>query len=467
MEVALFFIFLITNLFVVLICQYSYGKRDRYEDGMLMGVHIPAYALEQEEVRKLCTKSKREWKIFNRGNLIVSILINFLCFFDITVFLVVYVIWMAEYMCGLWCLVIFPHRKMYQMKMEHQWIDERSKKVVPMDTEVSDFADKRPWSLKWHFPILFLLVLSGFWYSEIWGGGPEFFGDRILFFSTLGISGLFLLFHIGIQRRKDDVCSGNTDINLAANRLFGRSWTIGLVTASWINGSAWLFLAFESRGKDWVDPGVYTAYGFLTAAAAAGLLVPVMWGIQKRKRILSAVTEPYSVDDDEYWRKGWYNNPQDPHLLIQDRLNSMNMSLNYGRPAARIIMGVTGVLTAALVIWVIVIILRFENVDIHFEQTGDTFLVEAAGYECEFTKEEIVEVTLLDRIPEDKFIRTNGGSTEDYDIGHFKGKETGKCMLFLDKESGPVLEIQLKDEKIFVAGNEEEDTKSWYEMLSL
>ena len=145
----------------------------------------------------------------------------------------------------------------------------------------------------------------------------------------------------------------------------------------------------------------------------------------------------------------------------------MNMSLNYGRPAARIIMGVTGVLTAALVIWVIVIILRFENVDIHFEQTGDTFLVEAAGYECEFTKEEIVEVTLLDRMPEDKFIRTNGGSTEDYDIGHFKGKETGKCMLFLDKESGPVLEIQLKDEKIFVAGNEEEDTKSWYQMLSL
>ena len=92
--------------------------------------------------------------------------------------------------------------------------------------------------------------------------------------------------------KEDDVCSGNTDINLAANRLFGRSWTIGLVTASWINGSAWLFLAFESRGKDWVDPGVYTAYGFLTAAAAAGLLVPVMWGIQKRKRILSAVTEP-------------------------------------------------------------------------------------------------------------------------------------------------------------------------------
>ena len=41
-------------------------------------------------------------------------------------------------------------------------------------------------------------------------------------------------------------------------------------------------------------------------------------------------------------------------------------------------------------------------------------------------RKRIVEVTLLDRMPEDKFIRTNGGSTEDYDIGHFKGKEDRK-----------------------------------------
>lgn len=67
MEVALFFIFLITNLFVVLICQYSYGKRDRHEDGMLMGVHIPAYALEQEEVRKLCTKVRGNGRFLTGG----------------------------------------------------------------------------------------------------------------------------------------------------------------------------------------------------------------------------------------------------------------------------------------------------------------------------------------------------------------------------------------------------------------
>lgn len=261
--------------------------------------------------------------------------------------------------------------------------------------------------------------------------------------------------------------SEHREINLAANQLGRRPWTIGLVTGAWIYGMAWFFLALESKGKDWIEPGVYIVYFILLAISVLGLLLPIMWGIRKQKKVLLTVAEPYSIDDDEYWRKGWYNNPKDPHLFVQDRLNSINLSMNYGRPAAKIILGVTGALTAGIVIWVLVIILRFENVDIYFQQTGDSFLVEAAGYECEFTKEEIVEVTLLNEMPDDKFIRTNGGSTNDYDIGYFKGKETGKCMLFVDKATLPILEIQLKDQMIFIAGNETEDTENWYRLVVL
>lgn len=467
MEVALFFIFLITNLFVVLICQYSYGKRDRYENGMLMGVHIPASVLEQEEVKKICVKSKKEWKLFNRGNLIVSILINFLCFWNFSIFIIIYLVWLTEYMCGLWCLVIFPHRKMYQIKIKNQWIDESSKRVVALDTEVAEFLDKKPWSVRWYIPLFILLLLSGVWWKEIWVGGMEYFGERVLFFTTLGISAVFFLLHIGISRKQDVVYSEHREINLAANQLGRRPWTIGLTAGAWMNGAAWLFLALEGKGKDWIEPGVYFAYFILLAAAAAGLLLPIIWGTKKQKKILCGAAKPYSIDDDEYWRKGWYNNPKDPHLFVQDRLNSMNLSMNYGRPAARVILGVAGVLTAAIIIWVVVIILRFENVDICFQRTGDSFLVEAAGYECEFTKQDILEVTLIDEMPDDKFIRTNGGSTEDYDIGYFKGKETGKCMLFLDKATSPILEIQLKDQIIFIAGNEKEDTENWYRLIVL
>ena len=42
MKIAMFFIFLVCNLIIVPLCQYSYGKLWEYREGMVLGVHIPA-----------------------------------------------------------------------------------------------------------------------------------------------------------------------------------------------------------------------------------------------------------------------------------------------------------------------------------------------------------------------------------------------------------------------------------------
>ncbi len=34
-------------------------------------------------------------------------------------------------------------------------------------------------------------------------------------------------------------------------------------------------------------------------------------------------------------------------------------------------------------------------------------------------------------MPKDSFTRTNGGATEEYNIGNYKGNTYGKCMLFI------------------------------------
>ena len=64
---------------------------------------------------------------------------------------------------------------------------------------------------------------------------------------------------------------------------------------------------------------------------------------------------------------------------------------------------------------------------------------EAAGYDSEFNIDEIVSVSLIDELPDEDYIRTNGGSTDKVNIGHFRGKETGKCMMFLFKGYTPIL----------------------------
>ena len=52
-------------------------------------------------------------------------------------------------------------------------------------------------------------------------------------------------------------------------------------------------------------------------------------------------------DDDQYWRYGIYINPKDPKIMVPDRIG-MNLSINLGRPAGKIILAATGILTIAV-----------------------------------------------------------------------------------------------------------------------
>ena len=43
--------------------------------------------------------------------------------------------------------------------------------------------------------------------------------------------------------------------------------------------------------------------------------------------------EPLSyVDDDIYWKNGWYNNPRDRRWVVPSRMCSSNYSFNMGKP---------------------------------------------------------------------------------------------------------------------------------------
>ncbi len=37
---------------------------------------------------------------------------------------------------------------------------------------------------------------------------------------------------------------------------------------------------------------------------------------KKKAQILAADDEPMYVDDDYYWRNGWYDNPADPRFMF-------------------------------------------------------------------------------------------------------------------------------------------------------
>lgn len=72
---------------------------------------------------------------------------------------------------------------------------------------------------------------------------------------------------------------------------------------------------------------------------------------------------------------------------------------------------------------------------------------------------------LLNELPDDDFVRTNGGATDEYLIGHFKSSTYGKCEMYVYADSYPVIMIKTRDEVIFMNAKDSDDTCSVFRSI--
>ena len=158
---------------------------------------------------------------------------------------------------------------------------------------------------------------------------------------------------------------------------------------------------------------------------------------KKKNAILNADNTPVYVDDDEYWKTGFYYNPNDRHMLVADRMQSGNYSFNYATAGAKIWTGIITFVVAGTIVFTVAAMLPLIHVKVDFIMENNRLTVEGGGYKITFDKESIQRAELLDTMPRDNFTKTNGGATETYAVGHFKGNTYGKCMLFIYKGNAP------------------------------
>lgn len=86
MKIAMFMLFFVCNMFTVLIMRFAYESNYRYNNGMLIGVHIPGDHVNDDDVTRLMTRFKKSMKYFQNINAVLSIAICFLNFVNIIIF---------------------------------------------------------------------------------------------------------------------------------------------------------------------------------------------------------------------------------------------------------------------------------------------------------------------------------------------------------------------------------------------
>ena len=406
MKIAMFMLFFVCNMFTVLIMRFAYESNYRYNNGMLIGVHIPGDHVNDDDVTRLMTHFKKSMKYFQNINAVLSIAICFLNFVNIIIFVIMYTIWILVFVCGIMYIQLSAHRKMYLIKVQNGWFVESQKQKV--------------------------------------------FG---------------LVFHIYMNRRQNQAYSLNSDINNIVNLTMKKYIASAMLVMSLLNFVAWITFVLMCIIQDTVGDLSFWMYIILQLLSGCTLTVILILARNRKNEMLKADTQPVFVDDDDYWKTGFYYNPNDPHLFVPDRLCSTNYSLNYARTGAKIFTGTIAAFTLGLIIWTTIVLIPYIHVTIDIRTTDSTVNVSSCGYTSLININDIIEITLMDSLPDDHFYKYNGGATDSYLVGKFKGNTYGKCYLYIFNDVSPVLMIKTADQTVFLNSKKDGEIVNLYNAI--
>lgn len=354
---------------------------------------------------------------------------------------------------------------MYALKKQNGWIIEAQRKKVYIDTRVSAEAGATTVSYKWH--ALFLITELAAYIPYFMLGDTHYNILMIsLFLCSVLISTLSLVFHAFINKSERHVYSMDSKLNLIVNNTMKKYKSIAMLLLSGLNAVAWIYVALYTGITGILPASSYYVYIFIQLIAVLGFIVPIYMGLNRKKELLSANTSPIDVDDDEYWKTGYYYNPADKHILIENRMQSGNYTFNYAKKGAWIFTGITCAITAGCIILVFVCMLPLINIQEKITLTNNNLTISAGGYTSEIDVNDITELKLLDELPDDSFLRTNGASTDSYDIGRYEGRTLGKCSLYVFDGYAPILMIKSDDTLVFVNSKEDGEIEKLYVELS-
>lgn len=351
-------------------------------------------------------------------------------------------------------------RKMRDLLAKNSW--GMTIQPVLVDTKLVMQKNKKIVSAWWFLPpTLFWLLGSSFvlYFPPIEGG-------LILFL----VSGLTLAFSIGgwyfVSKLPVRPMTNNRESNQKANDLTKHHWSFMMITIGWFILPI-LFIPTMSLLQSVLLETILTGIIFVLLT---GYLIFTFWYLYslriKQDELLKTATGYRYYGDDEYWRFGFYINPNDTRFFIPDRIG-LNMGINLGRPIGKILAGLTAILLFGVLLATLIPFYLYDFSDNAFQlnQTETTVTISAP-----FTRtvtidlENIREVTLVDELSANRQ-RNFGTATDNYATGHFT-VEGRPANLYVDYHSQPILFIRTKERDYYYTNKNSAKTIATYEELT-
>lgn len=368
--------------------------------------------------------------------------------------------WMLLVCVGSNRLYLHYNQKLYALKKQRGWLMGRQH-IVTVDTSVSRIKHTIPLSRWWFLPSVAISVLCPLTAILV---QPEFstYGWSGLWLPLMG-TGTCLAFHSIMISRPAQVYSEHTELNKACNALYLRSWSVCWVVCAFlqsIGGSLlFLFLFFLP------DSGELLTL-IPTVLCTGSMVALIMWTSDKIRRgqnlLLTSQDSPVYTDEDEYWISGFYNNPNDAHVLVEKR-DGLGFTFNVATRWGKALTYGAFLALAVTLIFTSIFMLTLDNSSFPLTVQDGSARIDAPLYGVTFSLDEVQEVTALDTLPSRR--RTNGAATSTYDLGYYQVSGYGGCLLFIHKDTPPYLLIRLPDRTILLNGETSEETLAYQQAL--
>ena len=280
-----------------------------------------------------------------------------------------------------------------------------------------------------------------------------------------GTDPVFTGMHLWTVRRSNEVYSSNTEINLRVNRLVKRVWSGIWIISDYLNLLSIGTVIYSGVRQHIFTAGSIIGYIVIQCITGISILAAFLYLRWKKKDILKEDPQPLYVDDDIYWKNGWYNNPNDTRVWVPDRFCTSNYSTNMGRTAGKVFtFSILGFVLATFIV-IFIVFLKMDFTPRYLSVNGEDVSISSPMAPVSFKRDEIQSIELLDHMPEGDFTRTNGLADERQLVGKFRERKDGEFRVYIYRGYSPILKIELPEYTVLINSEQKGETQNWYREL--
>lgn len=428
-----------------------YTKDQRHQ---ILGITIADIHEKEPEVQDILRGYRRACYLVFLLSVGLSFLLFLPAFGTYTEFILLLLALVNLFLNGL--VVSRYQRRFRELKKEKGWIYQQAR-IVTVDINVVKEKGKAGLSSFWVWLFLLLSFLPTAYLLYV----PE---ARLLYPIAVSLIGPFcqlsvIFIYYRVLRSHTPALSENTEINKAYARTLERIRTVA-VTLSGL--SMLVFWLLFNLG---ILAGKALLVVLLVIALLAALLAIAFWQ-QKKTRAAENYFFSSELQDGEHlyeqeavYKWGFYYNPNDPRLWVPKRIAGMGWTFNLAHPAGKFL----GLGLIVLVLAIFTIVFYSSAKDYVISENGSQINFDAAMYDLSLEKSQIISVSTLEKLPPST--RTNGYGGASKSFGHFFVESYGKCLLYVYKQGGGYIVLQLNGENpehVIVNGKTPEETEALY-----